>query len=224
MIIIILFAKALLTCSPTFFHHHHRHHHHQHHHPHPLCQSIAHLLPKSVVMSNGAGPSKLRIVIPTVAKMVKKTNLQMWIRHSVFWEEKENKKKKISPHDHDLLECSACYKVPQSIQGGGGHNLRYLHHHFYLTQVLSISYLLSYLNSESSFLCATPFYLSNKSHRLKDTKEECGGDYHFYVHYPEKVSPIQIHQRGVWWWSPWREVPRLELALLALMWSILPGT
>ena len=96
-------------------------------------------------MSNGAGPSKLRIVIPTVAKMVKKTNLQMWIRHSVFWEEKENKKKKISPHDHDLLECSACYKVPQSIQGGGGHNLRYLHHHFYLTRVLSISYLLSYL-------------------------------------------------------------------------------
>ena len=29
-----------------------------------------------VVMSNGAGPSALRIVIPTTAKMVKKTNLQ----------------------------------------------------------------------------------------------------------------------------------------------------
>ena len=45
----------------------------------------------------------------------------------------------MSPHDHDLLEGGACYEVPQSIQGGGGHNLRYLHHYFHVVQIHSIS-------------------------------------------------------------------------------------
>ena len=128
--------------------------------PDCLWWSIAHLLPKSVVMSNGAGPSALRIVIPTIAKMVKKTNLQIWIFNSVFWDEEEKNKNEISPHDHDLLECGACEEVPQSIQGGGRHNLRDLHHDSYV-QVLYISCKIFRRNS----------------HRLKYTKEEGGGDH-----------------------------------------------
>ena len=37
--------------------------------------------------------------------------------------------KKISPHDHDLLECGARQEVPQSVQCGRCYYLRNLQHY-----------------------------------------------------------------------------------------------
>ena len=87
-----------------------------------------------VVMSNGAGPMALRIANPTIAKAVKKTNLEI----GTFQKQDQNenitdvnkKKKMVAPHDHDLLECGACQEVPQSVQCGCRHNLRNLKHHY----------------------------------------------------------------------------------------------
>ena len=46
--------------------------------------------------------------------------------------------KKMSPHDHDLLECGAGDEVPKSIQSGRRHNLRNLQRHD-LQLLLSLS-------------------------------------------------------------------------------------
>ena len=68
--------------------HHRLPHHHPLHHPHhPLCQTKTHR-PTRVVMSKGAGPRELRMDIPTIAKMVKKTNLEIgmcWEKIRIKW-------------------------------------------------------------------------------------------------------------------------------------------
>ena len=75
-------------------HHQTPHHHRLHHRHHPLWQTKIHR-PTRVVMSKGAGPSELRMDIPTIAKTVKKTNLEIgmcWEKIRIKWKIKMKNK------------------------------------------------------------------------------------------------------------------------------------
>ena len=72
--------------------------------------------------------------MPTIAKIVKNTNLRYIIYKDYFFFAlaRENKVREPSlyyvqsPHDHDLFEGSACQEVPESFQGGACKHLGHL--------------------------------------------------------------------------------------------------
>ena len=108
--------------------------------------------------------------MPTIAKIVKNTNLRYIIYKDYFFFAlaRENKVREPSlyyvqsPHDHDLFERGACQEVPESLQSGACKHLGHLGQ-------LNYSEL---LQDEIDWIGCF-----RKAHRLKDSKEESGGDH-----------------------------------------------